>query len=155
MTVRLRRTGAGVASAALVLAGLAGLGCAGGAPATDIRQWTDDLAFRISVSPMPPDAEVMTTFRVVVQDRKTGKPIETGAGRIFASSQDRAQTYNGLAKGKEPGTYYAQLRFPTSGEWAVGLQFRRDSTAPLERTQDWRQVVNPAPPLGAADTTHR
>jgi len=136
------------------LVGGGALACGGGAPTTDVRQWTDDLAFRISVQPMPPVAEKMTVFRVVVQDKNTGQPIETGAGRIFATSQDRANTDDGLAKGKEPGTYYARLRFPTSGEWAVGLQFRRDSTATLERTQDWRQIVLPAPPLGT-DTTPR
>ena len=130
-----------------------GIAACGGPPKTDIRQWTDDMAFRVSASPLPPVAEEMTTFKVVVQDKKTGKPIETGQGRIFATSEDRANASNGLAKGKEPGTYYTQIRFPTAGEWAVGMQFRRDSTAPLERTQDWRQLVNPAPPLGA-DTTH-
>jgi hypothetical protein len=29
-----------------------------------------------------------------------------------------------------------------AGEWAVGIRFRRDSTAPLERI-DWMQDVRP------------
>jgi hypothetical protein len=34
--------------------------------------------------------------------------------------------------------------FLTAGEWALGVQFRRDSTQALQRTLDWRQVVRPA-----------
>lgn len=146
------RTGTAWTLAALAMAGAAA--CGGGARPTEIRQWTDDLAFRISVQPMPPVAELMTTFKVVVQDKETGKPIETGAGRIFATNAERAQANDGLAKGREPGTYYARIRFPAAGEWAIGMQFRRDSTAVLERTQDWRQMVLPAPPLGSDTTRH-
>lgn len=123
--------------------------------ATEIRQWTDDMAFRISVDPAPPISDGITVFKVVVADKETGQPIQNGQGRIFATSQERAQTGDGLAKGTEVGTYYAHVRFPVSGDWAVGLQFRRDSTSKLERTQDWQQQVLPAPPLGQPlrDTT--
>ena len=68
-------------------------------------------------------------LQIVVQDKKTGEPIETGQGRIFATSNDGANTDDGLAKGKEVGTYYGRLFFPTTGDWAVRLQFRRDSTS--------------------------
>ncbi len=127
--------------------------CGGGNRNTEIRQWTDDMAFRISVSPLPPVAEEITTYRVVVQDKESGQPIETGQGRIFATSPDRAQAGDGLAKGKEVGTYYARVRFPISGEWSMGLQFRRDSTKTLERTQDWQQTVLIAPPMGTPART--
>jgi hypothetical protein len=124
--------------------------------AAEIRQWTDDMAFRISVVPAPPIAEEMTVFKVVVSDKETGQPIQAGQGRIFATSQEHAQSGDGLAKGPEVGTYYAHVRFPVSGDWAIGLQFRRDSTSKLERTQDWQQQVLPAPPLGqSTDTTKR
>jgi len=130
--------------------------CGNNNRASEIRQWTDDMAFRISVVPAPPIAEEMTVFKIVVSDKDTGQPIQTGQGRIFATSQERAQTGDGLAKGPEVGTYYAHVRFPVSGDWAVGLQFRRDSTKTLERTQDWQQEVLPAPPLGQnTDTTKR
>lgn len=121
----------------------------------EIRQWTDDLAFRISVTPAPPVAEEYAIFKVVVQDKSSGQPIETGGGRLFATNKDRAEAYDGLAKGKEPGTYYARLRFPVNGEWAIGLQFQRDSTTPLERTQDWVQTVSAPPPLGSDTGTTR
>jgi len=130
--------------------------CGGNNRAPEIRQWTDDMAFRISVVPAPPIAEEMTVFKVVVSDKESGQPIQMGEGRIFATSQEHAQTGDGLAKGPEVGTYYAHVRFPLAGDWSVGLQFRRDSTTKLERTQDWRQQVLPAPPLGqSTDTTKR
>ncbi|HEY8312268.1 MAG TPA: hypothetical protein VIG47_17000, partial [Gemmatimonadaceae bacterium] len=38
--------------------------------AGEIRQWTDDMAFRISVVPAPPISEEMTVFKVVVSDKE-------------------------------------------------------------------------------------
>ena len=82
-------------------------------------------------------------LRLLEQVRQTGEPIETGQGRIFATSKDNANTDDGLLKGKEVGTYYGRLFFPTTGDWAIALQFRRDSTSKLERV-DWVQSVNNA-----------
>jgi hypothetical protein len=115
--------------------------CGSNPRALDNRQWSDNYAFRITINPSPPRAIEDATYKIVVQDRKTSEPIETGEGRIFATSQDGANIDDGLAKGKEIGTYYGRLFFPTSGDWAVGLQFRRDSTQRLERV-DWVQTVN-------------
>jgi hypothetical protein len=108
------------------------------------RQWSDTFAFRITVEPTPPQHLTPAMYKIVVQDKKTGEPIETGEGRIFATSQDGANTDDGLAKGKEVGTYYGRLFFPTTGDWAVALQFRRDSTQRLERV-DWIQGVVTTP----------
>ena len=126
---------------AAVLAAVAG--CSNPERALENRQWSDSFAFRITVEPMPPRAIEDARYKVVVQDKKTGEPIETGQGRIFATSKDGANTDDGLAKGKEVGTYYARLFYPTTGDWAIGLQFRRDSTSKLERV-DWTQSVNNA-----------
>jgi hypothetical protein len=115
--------------------------CGPGPKALENRQWSDNFAFRITVDPSPPRAIEDATYKIVVQDKKTGEPIETGEGRIFATSKDGANTDDGLAKGKEVGTYYGRLFFPTTGDWAVALQFRRDSTQRLERV-DWVQAVN-------------
>lgn len=104
------------------------------------RQWSDTFAFRITVDPTPPQHLKPAMYRIVVQDKETGELIETGEGRIFATSQDGANTDDGLAKGKELGTYYGRLFFPTTGDWAVAIQFRRDSTQRLERV-DWIQGV--------------
>ena len=118
-------------------------GCGNPERALENRQWSDSFAFRITVDPMPPRAIEDARYKVVVQDKKTGEPIETGQGRIFATSKDGANTDDGLAKGKEVGTYYARLFYPTTGDWAIAMQFRRDSTSKLERV-DWTQSVNNA-----------
>jgi hypothetical protein len=111
--------------------------------AIDTRMWTDDLAFRIRLTPRPPYAREDVIVKVVVADKKSGAPVENGEGRIYAMSKDSAKVYDGLERGPEPGTYYAKLSFLTAGEWAIGLQFRQDSTKKLE-TMDWLQQVRNA-----------
>ena len=108
-----------------------------------VRLVTDDLVIRVSFDPMPPRAIDDVTFRVVVRDRETGQPIEKGEGRIFATNEDRHSIANGLTPGPEVGTYYTTLRFVNAGPWAMGIQFRRDSTKRLQRTNDWMQDVLP------------
>ena len=107
----------------------------------EIRQGSKSYLFNITSDPIPPHAREDVIYTVTVRDRESGQPIETGEGRIFATSKDGANTDDGLAKGKEVGTYYGRLFFPTTGDWAVALQFRRDSTQRLERV-DWTQAVN-------------
>ncbi|HEU4628669.1 MAG TPA: hypothetical protein VFS08_02960 [Gemmatimonadaceae bacterium] len=114
----------------------------------EIRLSTEDFTFRISADTMPPFAREASRWRVVVTDRETQQPVENGEGRIFATSHDNANTWNGFEKGDEVGTYYATLRFITAGEWAMAVQFRADSTRPLQRV-DWIQEVRPARPLGS------
>jgi len=108
----------------------------------ELRLWSDSYAFRVTVDPMPPRALEPILYRIVVQDKKTGQPIETGEGRIFATSADRANTSDGFKKEKELGTYSARLFFATSGDWAAAIQFRREPNPrmPLERV-DWIQTV--------------
>jgi hypothetical protein len=94
---------------------------------------------------MPPRALEPAGYRVVVLDKKTRQPIEGGEGRIFATSEDRANTSDGFKKEKELGTYSGRLFFATTGDWAAAIQFRRekDERMPLERV-DWIQTVRPA-----------
>lgn len=116
--------------------------------ATETRGWSDSYTFRVIPDMVPPKALEPIHFRVVVQDKKTGQPIETGEGRMFANSKDGAATNDGFTKEKEVGTYSAKLFFPVTGDWAIALQFRRekDPHIPLERI-DWIQaVVDPSPP---------
>jgi hypothetical protein len=134
------------AALSLLLAGVLAVmasACGDSRRALENRQWSDSFAFRITVDPMPPRAIEDSKYKIVVQDKKTGEPIQTGEGRIFANSKDGARTDDGLEKGKEVGTYYGRLFFPTTGDWAIALQFRRDSTSKLERV-DWIQTVNNA-----------
>ena len=115
----------------------------------EIRLSTEDYQFRISSEPMPPYARETHRWRVVVLDRKTRQPIQSGEGRIFATSRDGSNTWDGFAKGEEVGTYYGRLNFLTAGEWAMAVQFRADSTRPLQRV-DWIQGVLPERPLGTS-----
>ncbi len=130
----------------MILAVLVAAACGGtDKKATETRGWTDHYAFRVTPSVIPPRAMEPTYFRVVVQDKKTGQPIETGEGRIFGNSKDGGATNNGFVKEKEVGTYSARLNFPVTGDWAMALQFRgtKDPHVPLERI-DWIQAVLPA-----------
>lgn len=129
--------------AAVIVACAALAACGPNPRALDNRQWSDDFAFRITSEPSPPRAVEDVKYKIVVQDKKTGEPIETGEGRIFGTSRDGANTNDGLEKGKEVGTYYGHILFPTSGDWAMALQFRRDSTQRLQRV-DWVQTVRAA-----------
>ncbi|MFL5482742.1 MAG: hypothetical protein ACJ8AK_11185 [Gemmatimonadaceae bacterium] len=117
--------------------------CSPNPKALQLRLWSDSYAFTVTEDPMPPRALEQVVYRVVVQDKKTRQPIENGEGRIFATSPDRANTNDGFAKEKELGTYSARLFFPTVGDWAAAIQFRRDPSLPLERV-DWIQTVHPA-----------
>ncbi len=124
--------------------------CGPSPKATELRLWSDTYAFRVTVDPVPPKALEPAVYRVVVQDKKTGQPIETGEGRIFATSEDRANTSDGFKKEKEVGTYSGRIFFATSGDWAAAIQFRRDKNPamPLERV-DWIQTVRPAADPGS------
>jgi hypothetical protein len=128
------------------------LASACGAPArntTDQRLWTDDFEIRVASDPMPPRAQDPTHYTIYVRDKRTREPIVNGEGRIFATSADRHSIWQGFTYGPEVGTYHSRLRFITAGEWAMGIQFRRDSTKALQQTLDWRQMIRPAAPLGA------
>jgi hypothetical protein len=123
-------------------------GCTG-APSADsqtTRLWTDEYYIRVTSEPSPPRALEQVRYTVVVQDKETREPIEIGEGRIFATNEDRKNTDNGFEKAPEPGTYRTTLFFATAGNWAMGVQFRRDSTQRLQRTNDWYQEV-----LGATE----
>jgi hypothetical protein len=132
----------------LVVAAVAS--CGPNTKATDLRLWSDSYAFRVTVDPVPPKALEPAVYRIVVQDKKTGQPIETGEGRIFATSEDHANTSDGFKKEKELGTYSGRIFFATAGDWAAAIQFRRDKNPamPLERV-DWIQTVRPAAEPGS------
>ncbi len=119
--------------------------CGPNKKALELRLWSDSYAFRVTMDPMPPRALEPAVYRIVVQDKKTGQPIENGEGRVFATSADRANTNDGLNKEKELGTYSGRLFFATTGDWAAAIQFRvkRSAPLPLEKV-DWIQTVRPA-----------
>lgn len=106
-----------------------------------MRVWTEDFEVRVTADVTPPRALERITYTVVVRDKETREPIVNGEGRIFATNADRKTVYNGFTYGPEVGTYRATITFVTAGEWAMGIQFRRDSTTVLQRSLDWRQTV--------------
>jgi hypothetical protein len=132
-------------SALVIVLAVFAASCGGSPKANELRLWSDSYAFRVTMEPMPPRALEQIVYRVVVQDKKTGQPIETGEGRIFATSADRANSNDGFKKEKELGTYSGRLFFATTGDWAAAIQFRRDKDPrmPLERV-DWIQGVREA-----------
>ena len=91
---------------------------------------------------MPPKAQSNAVYRVIVQDKQSGQPIENGEGRIFATNAEGANVDDGLKKEKELGTYSARLKFLVGGNWPIAIQFRRDHNpyTRLERI-DWIQSV--------------
>ncbi|HVD61156.1 MAG TPA: hypothetical protein VNC11_09835 [Gemmatimonadaceae bacterium] len=127
-----------------ILAGavlVAGILSCGSPRALETRLWSDSFAVRITSDPVPPRAVEDVVFKVVVQDKKTGEFIQNGEGRVYGTSRDRANVNDGLAPAKELGTYYAHILFPTTGDWAMGIQVRRNPQSRLE-TLTWIQTVN-------------
>jgi hypothetical protein len=108
----------------------------------ELRQGSPSYSFTISSNPVPPYAREDVNYTIVVKDRKTGQPIETGEGRIFANTREGARTYDGFIKAPQVGVYSARLNFVSAEQWAVGIQFHSDSTKPLEKTE-WMQDVLP------------
>lgn len=117
-------------------------GCdAGTRPKNELRLVTDDFVIHISPETRPTRALETIYWRVVVHERETGKPVQGGEGRIFATNRDRKTTANGLEETGELGTYRSHLMFVTAGMWAMAVQFRRDSTEALQKTSDWTQDI--------------
>lgn len=125
--------------------------CTPGPPTDEnaIRLWTDNYYIVVTSEPSPPRALEQVKYTVVVRDKETRTPIDGGEGRIFATNEDRKNTHNGFEKATAPGTYQTTMFFATSGPWAMGIQFRRDSTQRLQRTNDWMQDVLAATEPGA------
>ena len=105
-----------------------------------MRLQSTNYSFIIGPSEVPPYAREATLYKVVVRDRESRQPIETGEGQIYANNIERASTWDGFQKGAELGTYYGKLSFVTAGTWAVAIRFRRDSLHALE-TVEWVQEV--------------
>lgn len=126
----------------LLAAPLLAIACdAGTPPKNELRFVTDSFVIRVSPESLPTRALEPIYWRVVVHDRKTGTPVQGGQGRVFATNEDRKSIANGLAETGELGTYRTNLMYVTAGLWAMGIQFRRDSTLPLQKTEDWTQQI--------------
>ena len=137
--------GATVATLALCVAA-----CTPDKPNTDQRVFSPDFEFRVTPDLVPPRALEPIAYTITVRERKSRQPVVNGQGRIFGTNADRKTIWDGFTYGPEVGTYHAKLMFITAGEWAMSLQFRRDSTSALIRpSDDWRQMVREASEPGA------
>jgi hypothetical protein len=136
-TTTVRRS-ARLLTAALALAA----GCGGEAGPPRLRQISESYYFTISPDIVPPRARERILYKILIRDKESRQPIDAGEGQIYASNRDGAQTWDGLTKGPELGTYYGTLNFVTAGDWAIAIRFRRDSTARLEKVE-WMQDVLP------------
>lgn len=127
--------------AAVVLAAAAIVpGCSREARPLGLRYSSASYYFTIEADQLPPHAREPIRYKILIRDRESRQPIETGEGQIYSSNRDGAQTWDGLVKGPELGTYYGTLNFVTSGQWAVAVRFRRDSLSRLEKVE-WMQDV--------------
>ncbi|HUO52276.1 MAG TPA: hypothetical protein VMT93_07145 [Gemmatimonadaceae bacterium] len=133
------------AGSMLALAAALGAGSCGQAPPPrGMPAYTDHYEMRISTDPMPARARERTTFKLVVRDKATRQPIDGGEGLIYGNPQDtRVKAWDSFVQGKEPGTYYANIHYVVAGDWAMALEFRRDSTQKLEKVE-WVQSVHNA-----------
>ena len=111
----------------------------------ELRMISPTYRFTITSSQSPPHAREAILYKIVVRDRESSQPIETGEGQIYANNVERTSTWDGFAKAAELGTYYGKLNFVTAGLWAVAIRFRRDSLHPLEKTEWYQDVHNERP----------
>ncbi|MFL5898236.1 MAG: hypothetical protein ACJ76D_07190 [Solirubrobacterales bacterium] len=138
-----RRTVFAVSWLALALAVLA---CGPSSRQLQIRTYSTSFEFRVASDPMPPRAREDIIYRVTVIDKATGQPVEGGEGRIFANDSTGTSTWDSFQAAPEVGTYTAKLRYVTASQWAVGIEFRRDTMpgTKIERAADWQQEVSAA-----------
>ncbi|HKO16035.1 MAG TPA: hypothetical protein VJU87_07335 [Gemmatimonadaceae bacterium] len=134
------------AMAAIAAAGMIAVGCGRSeARQREMHYISKSYSFTIIPDQAPPHAREPILYKVVVRDRDSREPIQNGEGQIYSNNEEGARTWDGFTYGPQVGTYYGKLNFVTSGVWAVGLRFRRDSLHPLE-TINWMQdVLNERP----------
>ena len=102
-------------------------------------------SFTIIPGQSPPHAREQIAYKIFIRDRESREPIQNGEGQIYSNNREGAHTWDGFRYGPEIGTYYGNLNYVTSGLWAVGLRFRRDSLHPLEKIEWMQDVMDERP----------
>jgi hypothetical protein len=102
-------------------------------------------SFTIVPEQAPPHAREPILYKVLIRDRDSREPIQNGEGQIYSNNAEGARTWDGFTYGPEIGTYYGKLNYVTSGVWAVGMRFRRDSLHRLESIEWMQDVLNERP----------
>ena len=111
----------------------------------EIRYISKSYSFTITPGQSPPHAREQIIYKVFIRDRESREPIQNGEGQIYSNNREGARTWDGFTYGPEIGTYYGKLNYVTSGLWAVGLRFRRDSLHPLEKIEWMQDVMDERP----------
>jgi hypothetical protein len=143
----MRRHFAGVPSSLFVVLMLAlatvASNCSSSPRALQIRTFSEHFEFRVTSDPMPPHAREDVIYRVTVIDKENGQPVVGGEGRIFANDSSGVSTWDSFIPAPEVGAYTAKLRYVAAEQWAVGIEFRRDTMpgTKIERATDWQQEV--------------
>jgi len=133
-------------TAAIVAACVVASGCGRSeAKQREMYYITKDYSLTITPSEAPPRAREDIVYKIFIRDRDTREPIQNGEGQIYSNNREGARTWDGFTYGPEVGTYYGKLNYWTSGLWAVGLRFRRDSLHPLEKIEWMQDVLNERP----------
>ncbi|HZI42368.1 MAG TPA: hypothetical protein VFD67_11710 [Gemmatimonadaceae bacterium] len=135
----------GIITAVLVVGVLTGSCGRSEAGQREMHYITKDYSFTITPSELQPHARQEMVYKFFIRDRETGEPIQNGEGQIYANNKDGARTWDGFTYGPEVGTYYGKLNFVTSGLWAIGFRFRRDSLHTLEKQEWMQEVLNERP----------
>ena len=102
-------------------------------------------AFTVVPDQAPPHAREPILYKILIRDRDSREPIQNGEGQIYSNNAEGARTWDGFTYGPEVGTYYGKLNYVTSGVWAVGMRFRRDSLHRLESIEWMQDVLNERP----------
>ena len=132
----------GIASVLVTVCVVAGSCGRSEAKQREMYYFTKNYSFTITPTEAPPHAREDITYKVFIRDRDTREPIQNGEGQIYSNNREGARTWDGFTYGPEVGTYYGKLNYVTSGLWAVGLRFRRDSLHPLEKIEWMQDVLN-------------
>ena len=111
----------------------------------EMRYISKSYSFTITPAQSPPHAREPIIYKIFIRDRETREPIQNGEGQIYSNNRDGARTWDGFAYGPEVGMYYGTLNYVTSGVWAVGMRFRRDSLHPLEKIEWMQEVMDERP----------
>jgi hypothetical protein len=119
--------------------------CSRGETKRSMRYYTKSYAFTIEPEEAPPHAREALLYKVFIRNRETREPIQNGEGQIYSNNAEGARTWDGFTYGPQVGTYYGKLNYVTSGTWAVGIRFRRDSLHPLESIEWMQDVLNERP----------
>ena len=129
-----------------VIATIALVGCGRSeARPREMHYISKSYSFTIVPEQAPPHAREPILYKILIRDRDSREPIQNGEGQIYSNNAEGARTWDGFTYGPEIGTYYGKLNYVTSGVWAVGMRFRRDSLHRLESIEWMQDVLNERP----------